>query len=193
MPATLHAPPPQKRKALVTGADLLAHPEWGPCELIRGKVVSVCRPNPQHGCLTNELAFKLTAHSKKKNLGKVVVGDAGIYLERDPDTVRGPDIFFVRSERVPKGGLSIKYLEFAPDLCVEIVSPNDAWTDIESKVKQFLAIGVRLVWVVDPKRRVARVYRADGMEDISEDGALSGEDVMPGFSLKLKDLFAALD
>jgi Uma2 family endonuclease len=130
---------------LVTGEDLLRHPEWGPCELIRGKVVPVCRPNFQHGYLTNEIGAEIRNFAKKRKLGLVVSGDAGIYFGRNPDTVRGPDVYFIRAERLPENGLQPNYLDVAPDLCVEIVSSNDNFSDLEDKVSQYLDLGVKVV------------------------------------------------
>lgn len=195
MSATLEAtPPPRVRKRLYTGTDLLNHPEWGNCELIRGKVVPVCRPNYMHGALIGEATGSLRDFIKPRNLGVVVTGDSGIYLERGPDTVRGPDIYFISTNRRPINEAREGYLEVAPELCIEIVSPKDRWTKIVRKVEQFLAIGVKLVWVIDPRMRQAHVYRADGSAAIVRgDGVLSGEQILPGFELPLKDLFAVLD
>ena len=186
------AAPPSGR--LVTGEELLQHPEWGPCELIRGKVVPVCRPNSEHGVLMTELAARLWNHVKDKKLGKVFSGDSGVYLERNPDTVRGPDVFYLRAERLPDGRVPEQYMEVAPDLCVEIISPNDTWSDMNEKVDMYFAAGVALVWVIDPRTRKAHVYKhGRDARIIPSGGALSGEDILPNFTLKLEDLFAALD
>ena len=102
------------------------------------------------------------------------------------ELVRGPDIAFVRAERLPQP-IPSAFLEFAPDLVVEVLSPQDRAGEVLAKVADWLDAGARLVWVVDPERRVARVYRQDGTEDvISNDGALMGEDVLPGFSCTLE-------
>jgi Uma2 family endonuclease len=196
MSAALAAPnrSPDPSKRLVTGEELLQHPEWGPCELIRGKVVPVCRPNYMHGVLMSEMGGELRAFVKKRKLGDVVVGDSGVYLERGPDTVRGPDVYFISAKRKPEKQDRAGYLKVAPELCVEIVSPSDKWSDIKGKVDQFLAFGVKLVWVIDPKTRSAHVYRAGGsVVAIGPGGVLSGEQILPGFELPLKELFAAVD
>jgi len=186
-------PPAPPTDRLVSGEELLQHPEWGPCELIRGKVVPVCRPNKVHGVLTSEITIELGIHLRKTGEGIVVSGDSGIFLERNPDTVRGPDVYFVRRERVGEAPLQPTFLEVPPDLCVEIVSPNDRWSEIEEKVRQYLAIKVKLVWVIDPVWKRARVYRLDGTTDIvSSTGSLSGEDVLPGFELSLSRLFSSV-
>src|SRR4051794_15986975 len=99
--ATIQPPkpaPPTDR--LVTGEELMRHPEWGPCELIRGKVVPLCRPNSQHGYLMNEIGSELRNFVKKRRLGLVMSGDAGVYLEHSPDTVRGPDVYYISAKKM---------------------------------------------------------------------------------------------
>jgi Uma2 family endonuclease len=177
---------------LVTGEELLRHPEWGPCELIRGKVLRVCRPNNEHGILLGELNYHIGNFVRPRKLGILFCGDSGVYIERGPDTVRGPDLHFIRAEMA--GTIDLKgYLETAPDLCVEIISPNDKWSDVEEKVKEFLGLGSKLVWIIDPRTQDAHVRRANGTRDlIPATGVLTGEDVLPGFKLPLSELFAAV-
>jgi len=130
------------------------------------------------------LAAALHAYVHARGLGRVVA-ESGFILERRPDTVRGPDVAFVRRERIPDPPPQ-GYAEFAPDLAVEILSPGDRRGEVSEKVADWLRAGTRLAWVVDPARRIARVYRADGSETlVPEDGALSGEDVLPGLTVPL--------
>src|SRR4029077_19991887 len=100
-------------------------------------------------------------HVVPRDLGQVVAGDVGFTLSRGPDTVRGPDVAFVRRGRVPRP-LPSAYAELAPDLAVEILSPSDRSGETLAKVADWLNAGTRLVWVIDPWRRQARVYRQDG-------------------------------
>jgi Uma2 family endonuclease len=162
--------------------------------LIRGNVVLVCRPNFEHGELMTELAFALKGFVKEKKLGSIISGDSGVYLERGPDTVRGPDVYFISKERRPSDKESrLGYLDVAPELCVEIVLPKDRWSKIISKVDMFLNAGVKLIWIIDPKTRKAHIFRADKtVAMLDATGALSGETVLPGFELSLHDLFAVL-
>lgn len=194
MPATAASPLsivlPNK---LVTAEDLLSHPEWGPCELIRGKVVSVCRPSHPHSVLMTRCAQRLANFVEPSDLGDVGSGDGGLIIERGPDTVRGPDVHFISAARRSQLDKKTEFLTAAPELCIEILSPSDTRSKVQEKVGQFLKMGVKLVWVINPKTRSAHVYRADGSEsEITGDGSLSGEKVLPGFKLSLKDLFAAL-
>jgi Uma2 family endonuclease len=117
------------------------------------------------------------------------VGDAGFKLATNPDTVRGPDLAFIRRDRVPTPS-PVGYAEFAPDLVVEVLSPGDRPGEVLAKVADWLSAGTSLVWVVDPERRQARVYRRDGSQALVSAGQmLDGEDVMPGFSCPLEAVF----
>jgi len=179
---------------LISGEELLDHPEWGHCELVRGKVVPVSPPRFEHGFVTNWLAFKITAFVTRQRLGKVTVADAGIYTARNPDTVRGPDVAYFSKERLKKERRPVGYSTVAPDLCVEIVSPRDRWSDITEKVNEYLAIGVRLVWVIDPARRKAHVYAPKMPPQVLQGKEkLDRETVLPGFKLSIEELFSELD
>ncbi len=116
------------------------------------------------------------------------VNDTGFITERDPDTVRGPDLAFWRRERLPE--VPEGYAEVAPDLVAEVVSPGDHYSRVQNKVRHYLTRGVRMVWVVDPEDRSVTVYRSWQQATIlGENDTVSGEDVVPGFSCKVADLF----
>jgi len=154
-------------------------------ELVRGRLIVHEPPGGRHGYVAANLAFRLSQHVDLTGAGAVFVGDVGFTLQRDPDTVRGPDVAFVRKDRLPQP-VPTSYLEFAPDLVVEVQSPNDRPGEVLAKVGDWLDAGTQLVWVIDPERRLARVYRADGTEDIVEEtDQLPGEDVLPGFGCSL--------
>jgi Uma2 family endonuclease len=151
-------------------------------ELVRGRLVVKEPPGYRHGDITARLAFELMQYVRAQDLGQVLVGDPGFTLARNPDTVRGPDIAFVQRARVPDP-LPAAFAEFAPDLAVEVRSPHDRPGETLAKIADWLDAGTRVVWVIDPARRQARVYRHDGTEAVlSETDALRGEDVLPGFS-----------
>lgn len=157
-------------------------------ELVRGRLIVHEPPGGRHGYVAANLAFRLNQHSDLTGTGAVFVGDVGFTLHRDPDTVRGPDVAFVRRDRLPQP-IPNTYLEFAPDLVVEVLSHNDRPGEVLAKVGDWLDAGARLVWVVDPERRLARVYRADGTEFmLAETDQLLGEDVLPGFSCTLASI-----
>jgi Uma2 family endonuclease len=118
----------------------------------------------------------------------VFAAETGFQLATDPDTVRAPDVAFVARDRLPLSGTT-GYPALAPDLAVEVLSPGDRPGEVLTKVADWLSAGTRLVWVVDPERRMARVYRRDGSESIlAVDGVLEGEDVLPGFACPLDSI-----
>ena len=142
-------------------------------------------PGGRHGSVTMNLALRLGYHVERESAGQVFAAETGFTLARRPDTVRAPDIAFVRRERLPKP-IPVGFPEFAPDLVAEVLSPGDRPGEVLAKVGDWLEAGARLVWVIDPERRVARVYRHDGSETIvTSDDALDGEDVLPGFSCQV--------
>jgi Uma2 family endonuclease len=122
-------------------------------------------------------------------LGAVFGQDTGFKIASDPDTVRAPDLAFVdraRATHIARPG----YAALAPDLVAEILSPEDRPSEVLTKVGEWLEAGVRLVWVIDPDRRVASVFRADGsMMTAASDDDVDGEAVLPGFSFRLSELF----
>lgn len=157
-------------------------------ELVRGVLV-VCEPaGLQHGRILTELTRRLANHVAAHQLGRVYAGETGFTLARDPDTVRAPDIAFLRRERVPTPEPA-GFPTLSPDLVVEVLSPADRPGEVRAKVADWLSAGTRLVWVIDPERRLARVYRHDGTDQaLTEDQSLAGEDVVPGFSCPLADI-----
>jgi Uma2 family endonuclease len=157
-------------------------------ELVRGRLVVHEPPGGRHGNVTANLGARIWSHVDLTDAGVVFVGDTGFTLARNPDTVRGPDIAFVRKERLPPS-IPATYLELAPDLVVEVLSHHDRPGETLAKVGDWLDAGARLVWVIDPERRLARIYRPDGTESVRNEGdALVGEDVLPGFSCALRSI-----
>jgi Uma2 family endonuclease len=177
-------PPPPP--ALMSAEDLLhAHVPDKRTELVRGMLVVREPAGGRHGRVANELSRVIGNHVHAHALGAVYAAETGFTLARRPDTVRAPDVAFVRRDRVPDPE-PVGFPELAPDLAVEVLSPGDRPGDTLSKVADWLSAGTRLVWVIDPERRLARIYRQAGSETIvTADGALDGEDVLPGFSCPL--------
>lgn len=157
-------------------------------ELVRGVLVVREPPGIQHGTIMLRLGAMLLRHVDAHDLGLVVVGDPGFTLAHDPDTVRGPDIAFIRRERVPHP-VPVGFAAFPPDLVIEIRSPSDRPGDMLGKVGDWLSAGTPLVWVIDPAHRVAHLYRQDGTEStIAAGQALDGENVLPGFACALDEI-----
>jgi Uma2 family endonuclease len=154
-------------------------------ELIRGVLVVREPAGWRHGLVAMNLGVEIGVHARRTGAGRVFAAETGFQLASDPDTVRAPDVAFVTRERVPVTETT-GYAAAAPDLAVEVLSPGDRPGEVLAKVAEWLSAGARLVWVVDPERRLARVYRHDGSESIATaDGALDGEDVLPGFTCPL--------
>ena len=189
MPAEPTYVPRMSRPALLT-ADELQHvyvPDKR-VELVRGLLVVRELPGMRHARVAMDLALALGAHVRAAALGRVYA-EAGFKLASNPDTVRGPDVAFIRRDRIPDPEPT-GFAHFAPDLVVEVISPGDRAGEVLAKVADWLSAGTRLVWVLDPARRVARVYRADGTEQIlTADESLDGGDVVPGFSCPLREIF----
>src|SRR5213594_572105 len=149
--------------AILTADELLQIPDKH-AELVRGVLVVREPPGLRHGRIALELGRRLADHARGASLGRVYV-ESGFHLARDPDTVRGPDIAFISKGRIPDPEPA-GYAALAPDLVVEILSPGDRPGEVPAKIADWLTAGTQLVWVIDPARRVARVYRDDGTERI---------------------------
>jgi Uma2 family endonuclease len=171
---------------LMTAEDLMANPVPNMCtELVAGQMLVREPPGYRHGLVAARLLIAMGNHVTARALGIVLAAESGFTLFRNPDTVRAPDVAFIRTERVPTKPL-IGYPEFAPDLAVEVLSPSDRAGKVLAKVGDWIDAGARLVWIIDPERRVARVYRIDGsIALLSAEDNLDGEDVVPDFSVKV--------
>ena len=157
-------------------------------ELVRGVLVVREPAGYRHGRIAMNLALRLGAHVARTGAGQVLAAETGFTLARRPDTVRAPDIAFIRRERLPDPE-PVGDPDLAPDLVVEVLSPGDAPGAVLAKVADWLSAGTSLVWLIDPERRVARVHRGDGTEVLlAGDDALEGEDVVPGFACPLSDI-----
>lgn len=177
------------KTSLITGEELAAMGDLGPCELVEGRIVPVSPAGSEHGIIEFTIGSALRAFVQQNNLGKVGGGEAGIYTRRNPDTVRGADVFFISHERYAQRK-SGSFLDVAPELVVEVLSPSDSWTEVTQKLREYFTIGVRLVWIVDPGSRSVYAYRA--LTDVREFTAvdeLPGDDVLPGFAVNVASLF----
>jgi Uma2 family endonuclease len=158
-------------------------------ELEAGRLRVMEPPGFAHGDVTVALSAALARHVRLHRLGKVVT-ETGFVLHRKPDRVYGPDVAFVRADRLPRADRAHLYFEGAPDLAVEVRSPNDRPDEVTEKVRGYLDAHTPLVWVVDPQARTVVVHPLDadprglGVGDI-----LEGGHVVPGFALPLAELF----
>ena len=175
----------------MTADELLAMPDDGwRYELVKGELIRMSPTGSEHGEGTMNLAAPLYPHVKSNNLGVVYAAETGFKLESDPDTVRAPDVAFVRRERVEQTRRLPGYGSGAPDLAVEVLSPSDRIRQVEEKVNGWLEAGARMVWVVSPKLRRVTVYRSlTDILTLTDKDNLDGGDVVPGFQIAISEIF----
>lgn len=158
-------------------------------ELVRGKVIDVPSPTKIHGVVSANISFMLGGYIRQQNKGYITTNDAGTLLERNPDTVRGPDVaYFIDAQSFNE--LHPKYGEHPPVLAVEVLSPNDRINRVLSKIDDYLNNGVRLVWLVDPEDRSIRVFRPkQDAVTLTIEREIDGGDALPGFRCPLSEFF----
>jgi Uma2 family endonuclease len=180
---------PMGADALLTSDDLARIcPADKRTELIRGRMIVREPAGFRHGDVAMAIALAIGQYLQTHASGRLLAAETGFVLSTNPDTVRAPDVAFVRNERIPVP-LPRGYARFAPDLVVEVLSPDDRPNEVLEKVADWLNAGTRLVWVIDPERRTGRVHRPDGtIILLSELDSLDGEDVLPGFSSQLTEV-----
>ena len=175
----------------LTADDLLRLPDDGTRrELVRGEIQSMSPASARHGEIIATITFFLTQHVREHRLGKVYGAETGFILETDPDTVRAPDVAFVGNERVRLFGNERGYGPAAPDLAIEVISPNDLYMDIQDKVTQYLNAGTGMVIIVNPRNNTVQVYRAlGGISNLTEHDTIDGENIVPGWTCPVRSIF----
>lgn len=178
-------------KISTTARELFELPDDGKrYELVEGELREMAPAGARHGSVAITLAILLGQYVRENRLGMMLAAETGFRISRNPDTVRAPDVSFVARERVPPDGPPEGYWELAPDLAVEVVSPNDTAADVQSKVQMWLESGVHLVWVVYPDTRSVVAY--ESLKEVSvltDRDALSGGEVVPGFESPVAGIF----
>lgn len=179
---------------LLTADDLLSVPDPDlPHELLRGVLRRVMPAAGSHGLVVGRLFVALGRYVQAHGLGELFSEATGFLLARRPDTVLCPDIAFVTGERLAAAGLGDPFPELAPDLAVEVLSTGDRAAEVKAKAAEYLAAGVRAVWVIDPAARTVRVHRGTGEARLlTERDVLDGADVVAGFRCPVAELFAGL-
>ena len=180
------------KKTWVTARQLAEMPDDGYLyELVRGEIRKMAPSFEEHGLVSANVAVDLGPYVRRNGLGRVVIAETGYLLESDPDTVRAPDVSFIRQERVSAPGEGRWFVRGAPDLTVEVLSPGNRPGEMAEKVADYLAAGGRMVVVIDPRRRTATVHRP-GQEPqvLTETDTLDGGDVVPGWQMPVREIFA---
>jgi Uma2 family endonuclease len=160
-------------------------------ELIRGEIVTMSLPGGRHGKVALKIGRLIGNHVEAGQFGDTYAAETGFIVERDPDTVRGADVAFVAAARLVLITNPEKHVPFAPDLTVEVLSPNDRDDEVQEKVQLWLTAGSQLVWVVDPEDRTVVVHRRGAQPlTLREDDEIDAGDVIPGFRCRVSDFFA---
>ncbi|HEY0513444.1 MAG TPA: Uma2 family endonuclease [Thermoanaerobaculia bacterium] len=177
------------REILMSGEELFLRPDLEPCELVNGRIVPLSPTGGIHGRAEARLTTRLSTFVESSQRGEVLTGEVGIYIRRDPDTVRAADVVFISKERWaryrPEG-----YLNVAPEIVVEVLSPGDRRGELAEKLQDYFSAGVDRVWVLDSKQRRISAYRSlTDVQHFQVGDILTDEELLPGFSLAIADLF----
>lgn len=174
--------------SVITAEQLLVMPSEGwRYELVDGELRRMSPAGHEHGRIAMKLGWRLGQFVEKHGLGIVFAAETGFLLRRNPDTVRAPDVAFVKSSRRSSAE---GYFPGAPDLAVEIVSPSDSFVEVEGKVLEWLEAGSSAVLVINPCKRTISVYAdKNDIRMLCEADTLDLSWVVPGFSVPVRDLF----
>jgi Uma2 family endonuclease len=175
---------------LFTADELLRLPQDGfRYELVQGELKRMSPAGYDHGDIAMNIGAHLKAHVRAHHLGKVFAAETGFLLSRNPDTVLAPDVSYVRTERLmPARGRG--YFAGCPDLAVEVISPDDLYTDVDEKTQHYLRAGTRAVVIVNPRTGTVHVHRGPSdMKAMTE--TLAVDDVVPGWKMPLSEIFEA--
>jgi Uma2 family endonuclease len=177
--------------ALMTAEELLRLPRGQfRYELINGELKKMSPTGHEHGRITINLTLPLAQYVKANRLGAIYAAETGFRLASNPDTVLAPDIAFICQQRVDSVGATKGFWPGAPDLAVEVLSPDDRAAQVTKKVSDWLTGGARQVWVVSPELRSISVYRSEtDVTTLSEKDILKAEDLLPGFGLAVGEIF----
>lgn len=176
---------------LLTAEDLERMPaSEAPAELVRGEIIGMTPAGFEHARIAARISFRLSEFAGKTGLGSVCTAEGGFVLSRGPDTVRAPDVAFVSAERAARQIRPEAFFEGAPDLAVEVVSPNDPDDLVQAKVLDYLAAGARLVWIVRPRTATVTVYRSlSDVRVLTTAENLDGSDLLPSFTFPVRAIF----
>ena len=181
-------------QTLLTEDDLLRMPDDGNRhELVEGELRTMAPTGYEHGRCTSNLSLLLATHVRKNQLGDVLAAETGFVIARTADgrvTVRAPDVAFVPRGRVPAGADTSRFLELAPDLVAETLSPSDTAVEVEEKIASWLKAGVRAALVVNPASRTVTVHRAQSaISRLTDADDLDLSDILEGFRCRVAEIF----
>lgn len=182
---------PQRSSTTTTADELLRLPDNGfRYELVRGELRQMTPSGYTHGVLVGNLTGPIEQYVRAHRLGQVCGAETGFRIGRAPDTVRAPDIAFIRQARRGHEPLPEGFFEGPPDLAVEVLSPSETTVEVEEKIADWLGAGCAMVWVIDAKRRSVSVHVPGGVVRVlAETDTLDGGELLPGFSLRVSEAF----
>jgi len=158
-------------------------------ELVKGTIVQTPLHGMEHGLVTAAIGTCIGKFVHERRLGVAYAANTGFILSRNPDTVRAPDAALVSTEHAAHQKRREGFFDGAPDLAVEVVSPEDTMEEVDSKVLEYLQAGTQLVWIVHPKTQTITVYRSlDKVRVLIANDTLDGADVLPGFAVSVKEI-----
>ncbi len=178
-------------RKLMTAEEFVRIPDDGyRYELIRGELKRMAAASFDHGVYASRIVETLLPFVRRNRLGEVPLTEPGFLLGTDPDHVRIPDVCFVRQERIDAAERPFVFFSGAPDLVVEVISPNDRYTDVDDKVEEWLEARAEMVIVVNPRNRTVQVHSAAGVVTLTESDTLDGGEVVAGWSMPVADIFS---
>lgn len=184
MTTTVATPP-----ALLTAEEFVERYPDHRVELVNGVVKEIPLPAPIHGLVCMTAGALLYTHVKQHGLGRVMSNDSWVKTGSNPDTVHGSDVCYFSYERLPRGDMPRGLLEQVPELVIEVRSPSDRWKNVMEKIVEYLNAGVLVVVDINPEAKSVGIHRADREEHLHNGDVLSLPDLLPGFSVPVKQLF----
>jgi Uma2 family endonuclease len=173
----------------ITGEELAALGDLGRTELVKGEIIYLMPTGHPHSFYEGNITIALGVFVKEHKLGRILPGEVGIYTHRQPDTVRGADVAFISHERLAQVQ-SKSFLDICPELIIEVMSPDDTWSEVHEKLEEYFAVGAKLIWVLDPRRQCLHVYRSlTDLDVLTVQDTLTGGAVLPGFQVPVAELF----
>jgi Uma2 family endonuclease len=174
---------------LITADELFEMQHLGRCELIRGELFMMAPAGSEHGGIIGNLTILLGTFVRSRKLGRIFGAETGFIIHRNPDTVRAPDVAFIRAERLsaklPRG-----FFDGPPDLAVEVLSPEDRPGNVKAKIRDWLDAGCLAVWIVDPSDETVTIHESQQDAVVLKRGdTLTDSRVLPGFSMAVSEIF----
>ena len=181
---------PENEGKLLTASELYAMGNMPGVELIRGKLRKMSPTGYQHGEVESNITTSLSIFLRTHNLGKIMSGEVGIFIRRGPDSIRAADVLFI-SHRQLQQVQSASYLDVAPELIIEVLSPNDNWSEMMEKLEDYFSIGVKQVWLADPRRKILQIFGSLTESVLLHEGeSLPEIAFLPGFKLDLSEIYS---